>query len=306
MFKLPNLPSAKAKVHELADFAELLCWTYGKTSTREIIAHLGREDDNDRNDGCNDSDDRNAESLDEVMNELERRIAACGTGYPFRLDFEGTVLRHSEEVGPRPILYRYLLLSTRINMKNNRIQGGIDGANLLEHIAAHALRNYLGKTRAKSFVFGTASCDDFQKKVENLCQNLREGQGFRTFDDAPTYANDDKLDAVAWVPFSDGLPGQLIIFGQCKTGSTWRGLTTQLQPEVFIKKWLRDPILVSPVRAFCISEAADRSRWRGTCTEAGILLDRCRLVDFCDDIATDLLEKVKSWTMAAKSSTVNY
>lgn len=303
MFILPDSPSPKAAPHELADFAELLCWCRESTSKREIVAYLGRIDDNNNNVGCDDDDDENSECLDEVMNEIERRASACGSGYPFRLDLAATVLRHdADSNGHRSILYRYLLLSTRLNMKNNRVHAGLDGANLLEEVSAHALRNYLGWTRAHSFVFGTAASGHFRDKVDALCRELREGTGFQSLDIAPVWANDDKLDVVAWVPFSDFLPGQLIVFGQCKTGSNWEGQVAQLQPDVFVKKWMSGTILVDPIRAFCISQAADRSRWNGACVAAGVLLDRCRLVDFCDNLPVELLGRVSRWTSAAKKT----
>lgn len=306
MFKLPHTPSPQAEVHELADFVELQCWINGSASRREIIADLGRVDDNDHNIGCDDDEDEASDSLDEVMLEIEHRESACGSGYPFRLDLEGTVLRFdTDNNGHRSIVYRYLLLSTRLNMKDDRIHSGIDGSLLLEEVSGQALKSYLGTTRARSFVFGTASSDSFPTKVTALCRELREGTQFRALDDAVVRANDDKLDAVAWVPFSDLLPGQLIIFGQCKTGSTWGGQVTQLQPETFIKRWMRDPILVTPVRAFCISEAANRSRWSGTSLATGVLLDRCRLVDFCDNLPPDLLDKVSRWTAAAREKVRN-
>ena len=75
MFRLPNLPSSQAECHELADFAELLAWDKGSISAREIEAYLGRLGENDHNAGCDDNDDENADEIDEVMNELERRAA---------------------------------------------------------------------------------------------------------------------------------------------------------------------------------------------------------------------------------------
>lgn len=306
MFKLPNAPSPQAEAHELADFAELLCWAQGSASKREIVAYLGQIDDNDHNNGCDDDEDDNSDFLDEVMNEIERRESACGSGYPFRLDLEGTVLRYDTgTISHRSILYCYLLLSTRLNMKDHRIHAGINGTDLLEEVAAHSLRNYLGGTRARARVFGTAVAGSFQDKVSALCRELREGSGFQSLDDAPVRANDDKLDVVAWVPFSDSLPGQLIAFGQCKTGSNWEGLMAQLQPDAFIKKWMAGPILVNPVRVLCLAEAANRARWKGTSTVAGIILDRCRLMDFSDDLPQDLLERVSLWTMTAKEM-INY
>ena len=303
MFKLPNPPSPQSDTHELADFIEMMSWDLGSASKREIVAYLGRVDDNDDNEGCNDDDDENSAFLDEVMNEIERRATACGNGYPFCLDLEGTVLRHQADVDQeKAIVYRYLLLGTRLNMKSNRIHGEIDGTVLMEELSAKVLQNYLGALRARSLVFGTAVTGDFSDKVESLCRELCEGVGFESLDESTVEANDDKLDAVAWVPFADRLPGQLIVFGQCKTGSNWGGLETQLQPDAFIKKWLRGTIVVNPIRAFCIAEAADRSKWKGTCAIAGILFDRCRLVDYCDNLPRDLLDRILTWTTAAKAS----
>jgi len=303
MFKLPNPPSSRAGVHELADFAELLSWHSGSASKRDILAALGREDENDNNTGCDDNDDENSDSLDEVMQEIELRASACGSGYPFKLDLVGTVLTYdAANNGQRSILYRYLLMSTRLNMQEKKIQDGIDGTLLLEEISAHVLKNYLGGSRARSFIFGTASLDHFEDRVNALCRELREGSNFKNPDTAAVQAQDDKVDAVAWVPFSDLRPGQLIVFGQCKTGSTWRGLVTQLQPDSFIRKWMSGTILVPPIRAFCISESEDRSRWNRTCSDAGVLLDRCRLVDFSDGLAPDLLERVNRWTQAARQA----
>lgn len=304
MFKLPDFPSSQAETHELADFAELTCWEQGVASKREIVAYLGRIDDNDHNIGCDDDDDENSEFLDGVMIEIERRTEACGGGYPFDLEREGTVLRHrsADDVSHPFALYRYLLLSTRLNMLLHKVHDGIDGTSLLEEIAAHTLKNYLGTPRACSYVFGTAVSGNFEDKVTSLCRELCEGGGFRSLDDAPVEAKDGKLDAIAWVPFSDSLAGQIIIFGQCKTGSTWGGLVAQLQPDSFINKWMRDPVLVKPVRAFCLSEAVDRSRWKGLCVDAGIVFDRCRLVDFCGDLDLDLIDRINRWTLAAKET----
>lgn len=305
MFKLPHTPSPRADIHELADYMELECWAAGSVSTREILAELGRVDDNANNIGCDDDADDTADVLDDVMLEIERRQSACGSGYPFSLDRTGTVLRFDEtDTGHRSVMYRYLLLSTRLNMKDQRVHSGIDGSLLLEEVAAHVLKNYLGANRARAFVFGTCAPGDFPGKITALCGELREGTEFRTLDTAAVQANDDKLDAVAWIPFSDRLPGQLIIFGQCKTGSNWGGLTTQLQPDTFVRKWIKDPLSVTPVRAFCISEAADRSRWINTVMDAGLLFDRCRLVDFCDDIEAGLLARLSRWTSAAKQVAV--
>lgn len=302
MFKLPALPSAKAGLHELADFAELLAWKNGSVSSREIVAFLGREGESDPNCGCEDSDDENVDALDEVMNEVERRQAACRNGYPYQLDERGNVLHYvPADEGHHALLYGYLLLSTRLNMTTTRSHAGIDGSTLLEEVSAEALRQYLGpRDRALSMVFGTAAGSaDFPGKVATLCNALKEGGGFRAYDTGAVHANDDKLDVVAWSPFADQSPSQIIVFGQCKTGTAWSEKLCQLQPDAFTKKWIDRPFLFDPLRAFCISEAADRSRWGGYAAEGGLLFDRCRLVDCCDALDPSLCKRMKKWCNAA-------
>ena len=301
MFKLPALPSARADVHELADFAELLAWQNDSVSAREILAFLGRTGDNEYNEGVDDEDDINADALDDVMIEIDRRGRSCVGGYPFALELKGTVLRHdSSDDSDRAVVYRYLLLSTRLNMMTDKVQVGIDGTGLLEEISAAVLRCYLGYDRAQSAVFGTAIGGTFRDKIDALCGALGEGGSFEALDPGPVNANDDRLDSVAWIPFSDMRAGKLIIFCQCKTGSSWKDHTTQLQPDVFIKRWMKHrTFLVVPVRAFCVSEATCPTKWGGLVSYAGLLFDRLRLVDFLDRIDPDLLERLRTWNASA-------
>ena len=316
MFKLPGIPTPQSEVHDLADFAEWLAWKQGRASSREILAAIGRLDDNDHNIGCDDNADELADDLDEVMNEIERRQTACNGAYPFSLGLAGTVLENRPPLGDsRAAVYYYLLLATRLNMQNNRTHEKIDGTLLMEELGEHVLGNYLGGRRmsvksgdtdgpnfrrAMSMVFGTRNPGRFPDKVRDLCSAVGEGGAFRALDTASVDAQDDKLDVVALGPFSDQKPSQLVLFGQCKTGTSWEGQVTQLQPEAFIRRWMRDPFLLTPIRTFLISEAPNHAKWCGTCLYAGLLFDRCRIIDFCADLNDDLLSRITTWTDAAK------
>ena len=301
MFKLPALPSARADVHELADFAELLAWQRNFVSIREILAYLGQIGDNEFNEGVDDDDDQNANALDDVMIEIGRRRQACGSGYPFLLDMRGTVVRHQvDDNSERADVYRYLLLSTRLNMTKEKMQDGIDGTGILEELSAVVLRCYLGPARARSFVFGTATPGGFEEKVRRLCQEIGEGGTFANIDPGPVDANDDKLDAVAWVPFADGRAGKLIVFCQCKTGSNWKDHVTQLQPDSFIFRWTSGrSYVLNPIRAFCVSESAQPSKWNGLAGYAGLLFDRVRVVDFLGHVEDELMARLRRWNTAA-------
>jgi hypothetical protein len=301
MFKLPSLPTPNAEVHELADFAELLAQQNGTVSIREILAYLGRVSENEPNEGIDDEDDIIAAMLDDVFGEISRRSISCDIGYPFRLEMSGTVLRHnSTDETLRADVYRYLLLSTRLNMTLHKMQDGLDGTCLLEELSALVMRCYLGYERAKSFVFGTAVPGGFPSKVNMLCDELGEGGRFESIDPVPTRANDDKLDAVAWVPFTDSRGDQIVVFCQCKTGTNWKDVSTQLQPGAFLHRWTSARrFILEPLRAFCISEAPNPSRWIGLATYAGLLFDRLRIIDFLDQADVDLHVRIKRWNAGA-------
>lgn len=301
-FILPSQPSERADIHELADFIELECLANGNVSVREVVAHLGRVSDNDYNDGCDDDADDAADLVGDAMDEIAQRKIYCESGYPFKLGRAGETLKSSyKPTNVRSVVYCYLLLSTRINMGTKGTHANINGTDLLEELSAHVLRNYLGPTRAKSLVFGTSlATGAFSDRVTELCNQLKEGNKFRdTFNVGAAQKKDGKLDSVAWIPFSDFLPGQLIIFAQCKTGTSWQGEGAKLKPVDFIKNWMDCSFIVDPLRAFCVSEAPSRRKRPEISVDAGILIDRCRIVDFSDKLDGDLFGRMQKWVKAA-------
>ena len=304
MFKWPGTPSPRASQNELADYAELLCLQHGSTSTTTVTADLIRLEDNDYYDGVPEEDavDQN---VAEAYGEVERRRIASRGGYPFVVRPQGyTLSMDTANQDHRCVVYRYLLLATRLNMRDSRVHAGIDGTLLLEHLAAEVAREYLGD-RAESLVFGTGAGEtNFEQKVDDLCRRLGEGGGFQGQGGGATTSIDGKLDVVAWKPFTDKLPGKIIGFGQCKTGTAYKDELTQLQPDSFLRKWLRPPHPIpTPVRMFFVSESLPECGWYDMASDAGLLFDRCRIVDFCAGISDELLGRIQEWTEAASGAT---
>ena len=298
-FKWPGAPSPRAPAHELADFAELTAWRDESVSHASLSKDLGRLAENDHSDGVPEDDE--AESvIDEAFVELERRREACGGAdtYPFEIGKNGNTLRTVPGArNTKRLVYIYLLLATRLHMDRNRLHAGLDGTHLFEHLSAAVARGYLG-ARAESLVFGIAA-GRFADKINNLCRNIGEGRGFRSRPGISPHQRDGKLDVAAWKSFSDGLPGKLIVFGQCKTGTRYRDSLTQLQPDRFCDKWFRVSPVVNPVRAFFVSESLPGADWEGVGLDAGLMFDRCRIVDFCDDIDGETRQDIAAWTEAA-------
>lgn len=299
MFKWPAVPSAQADINELADFVELTAWQSGGISITATSQALGRLEENDYSNGVRGDDDVD-EAVVATYSELARREESCRDGYPFIIEQQGYTLRvHQDDRNSKHVIYKYLLLSTRLNMNTNKCYSDCDGTLLLEELAAEVAKGYFGD-RAQSLVFGTAAGDDhFPDKVNELCNKLGEGGGFINRDEGRITAKDGKLDVVVWKSFADVSAGKLIGFGQCKTGTHYRGSLTQLQPSSFCGKWLRDQPACTPIRMFFISDALSREHWYSTVSDAGILFDRCRIIDFCDSVTPETLGKIKSWTEAA-------
>ncbi|MBF0152470.1 MAG: hypothetical protein HQL64_01870 [Magnetococcales bacterium] len=303
MFKFLNHPSQYANSSELADFAESRAWLEGSFSAQALLSALGRNNENLRRGGPGDEDDANESLAVDVMDVVARRDNACNGAYPFRVEASGQLLRYMGDGGSesRANIYLYLLLCTRLDMQKYRKLDGKDGTALFEKLTADVLHNYLGGGRARSLVFGTAVPRAFTKKIDTLCNELGEGGAFRTLDadTTPASSGDGKLDVVAWVPFQDQRPGKLILFAQSKTGTHWRDTMTQLQPEHFTHKWMRNSIYPAPMRVFCVAEAVD-AHWQNTQTEAGILFDRCRMVDFAHTVPQDTVSEIRAWTQEGK------
>ena len=303
MFRWPGVPSPRADTHELGDFVELLSWRQGSVSATTVIQDLGRLAENEYSEGVPEEEEIPVE-VEDAFREIERRIEASNGGYPFEFNANGTVLypiRGSDEA--RNVVYKYMLLSTRLDMNKSRIHAGLDGTELLERLAAVVARQYLGG-RAESMIFGTSEdSSDFPAKIDILCQMLEEGGGFVERGAGARRMKDDKLDVVAWTPFADRREGKLIAFGQCKTGTNWKSQVTQLQPNNFCSKWFRDQPTLIPVRMFFISEALSSVDWRNESVDAGLLFDRCRIVDFCSGLDSDLLLSLRHWTTAAAIAT---
>lgn len=318
MFKFPETPSPNDPPHALADYAEWVCWKNDYASPTALKADLDRLTENDFGvdempDIYGDSEMPDTEDVNEVpeeeeidgfvgeaYGEIQRREVACRGGYPFALDENGKILRPKQESDNHKYdIYKYLLLATRLDMKRSRKHAEMDGTLLLEELAAEIVQSYLGP-RSEKFVFGTSvESPSFSARVEKLCEEMQEGVRFMSRSQSHKYKQDDKLDVVAWIPFADNLPGKLLAFGQCKTGTSYGDTLAQLQPDAFCKKWLHPQPVLTPIRMFFVAEALPRLDWENVGIDAGLLFDRCRIVDYSDEVSAGILEKVRTWTAAA-------
>ena len=177
MFKWPDVPSPRAPIHELADFAELACWRDNRASATELSRLLGRLEENEYPDGVEEEDEIDRD-IEMAYEEIERRQEACGLGYPFAIGSNGQTLKaSSDDDNAKQAVYKYLLLATRLDMRRSAF-AGINGTQLFERLSEEVAREYFGE-RAESLVFGAGVGDsNFKTRVNDLCRRLGEGRGY--------------------------------------------------------------------------------------------------------------------------------
>ena len=240
-----------------------------------------------------------------------------GSQYPYAVDDTGDLVQFREDAEECDwCIYLFLLLATRMNMRSDREHSGEDATVLFEFLCCEVGKRLWGgieDARVRSLVFGTGRQVDgmrddeeldlgsFSSAVNHLCEELNEGVGFDPKSTGRVTARDGRLDVVVWRGFSDGRDGQLIAFGQCKTGSNWENDLAKLQPEGFFSKWVRQLPAVLPLRLYFIADRAI-DRWYDRSKDAGILLDRCRIMEYCSNLPPELLERIRRWVIAAAES----
>lgn len=307
---------------EIADFAEMECLRRDdrNVSTTDISRFLTRNQGDEEVEG-DAGEEADEQFVIDAFAECQDRFSHCGHGqeaYPFELLNNGTLLqcRDNGTNGYRALrtLYVFLLLSTRMDMKSAREQGGEDATDIFEELGKEVgVRLWGGPCETvHGFVFGTgrqtADLDDddhlrkgvFKTAVDRLCKELGEGFGFRSNPRERVRARDGKLDVVVWRKFADGRAGQLIGFGQCKTGTHWKNDLTKLtRTEAFCVKWMKETPAVHPVPLYFIADREDSRYWRERCIDGGILLDRCRIVEYSASLPESLLRRIEKWVEAA-------
>lgn len=300
-YKFPNLPSAKAYKEEVADFWEIQAVRnpgqyISRTQISRIIATGLDEIDHE---GIESEDDILDSRLDDVLIELRRRQDFSSGKYPF--SFKKYSLKLNEETNLNRNIYLFLLLCTRFNMLNSKLQNEIDGTLLFEELCADVATGYFGKT-SNSYVFGTAIAGNFESKVKDLITNIGEGKAFKNPNkNAPT-KNDDSVDIIAWKGFSDKRPGKLIAFGQCKTGTSWQDEIQKLKPGNFCDNWFLESPILEPIPLVFITDTLIEDFNFHSSQKGYLFFNRFRILELIkNNLDNKIQTNIQSWLDGAMS-----
>lgn len=256
-------------------------------------------------------DQKSQEIAEDVFTEFADRVESCGAAsselnqYPFSLESNQALLslrrpfRLNSNFG---LLYWFLLFATRADMgSQNRTLDGVDPTKVFEQLCADVLCNFWGggSKFSGAMVVGTAGDgSQFERTVARLCKNIGEGNGWKPGAVRPG-AGDGKLDIAAWRRFADKRQGGLIGFAQCKTGIHWREHLTKLRPETYCRRFMQKPLIIVPLRLYMVPNRIVSHRWEEHTSDGGLLMDRCRLVQYGSRISHTTLRRCKIWMHAA-------
>lgn len=298
-YKIPNIPSKRSHKEEKADFWEIESIRNPDLhiSQTHVLKAIGIEFDETNNDGIDSEEDELATILEDVYSELCERTRYSDDTYPFA--FGRYSLKLNDISSDEEYLYVYLLLCTRFNMKDDKIQAEIDGALLFEEICAVVAEKFFGKN-AKGIVFGTAAPGGFPEKVKNLIRQLGEGDKYQDPNKSPTSKNDDSVDVVVWKDFADKKIGKLIGFGQCKTGTSWRNKIKELRPDFFCTTWFRTSPILDPIPMVFLADTMNEERDDYTSQRGYLVFNRFRILEYAKgNLTVDLNSQVKTWVDTA-------
>lgn len=302
MFKLPDgIPTLKTSSQEWADYAEYKAIKHGSISLLALIKAPLMVADELLTNGIEDETDKFINKVDEIASEIKRRATITRNQYPFTLTNQGYTLLYNQSDESYNLVYRFLLFCTRLKMKSEKIQNGIDGTQLFEKLSAEIALSFFGNNTSVD-ILGTSKSNvgGFREKLLDIVRRMGEGgqihpnEGFRP--------QDDNIDVIAWKGFSDKQASQIIAFGQCKTGTSWQNILSELNSEAFCKTWFTEQPVLTPIRMFFCSQYFPREIWRPRANEAGLVFDRFRIIDYLPNpIDNELKGHLKNWCMAAES-----
>ena len=309
----PPVPSATSSPVEHADWFEL--FTIGSIgrirSLKDFTCEIRRTGstdaiaDSDDETYCSDIHSETSETIGEdAFSEVEWRLKACGGEaiYPFTV--ESGYLEFPE--GKESSIYIFLLLLSVFGKDAG--PKGMSGAKLFEDVCAEAGKAYFGERHphTQSFVFGsprsTGLPKRFDKAVDLLCRKMGEGRKFKNqYEGNYRHTKDSGLDIVIWRDFNDNRKGKLIAFGQCATGSNWKGKTGDLDVSEFCSCWLETSPVVDPLKLIFVPHRVEDNDWCRIALRGGLCFDRCRIAYCANNMDQGVIDRCAEWSQHAIS-----
>ncbi len=207
----------------------------------------------------------------QIVDELTRRQKSLGDLYPFKI--RGDSLTYKESGS---LLYEFLLCTC---LSPSLTTGDfVKFPRLFERIAARLTANSLGNNTGFSHIGTPSGRRNLKASVQEAIKMSQELRWSPRPDlpDAGPDQGDQGVDFIIWRDFECGRKiGQQFYFGQCACGNDWDMKLGDISERFF--QWF-EPLKVKPTKVFAIPFVISDNKLSTTSREAGIVMDRLRLV----------------------------
>jgi len=323
-------PSLTAPVPTLADWMELWALTNSRgIATDSDLAGIAHATEDYTPSDIIEADVEREAVFDEVFGEIERRLNAAASAYPFVLDSRGTTLRVSgQEFSDAQIVYTFCLLVSeyrRAQLLPQFVFRAHTAAveDLFQVCSTVAAAGLVGGA-AVSFGFPRPDGSGFLSALERTyVQRMREGETERVArPGVSSQTKDGGIDVIAWRQFPDALPGKLYLLGQCASGAQYPEKGVRSYLDSFHGDWFTCQPGSKAIEAVFVPFVLDHDlavrrgesrsearfgRYLSLARRLGVLVDRCRLAYLVElgiahanttpgDVdRMDELESVRAW-----------
>jgi hypothetical protein len=260
--------------------------------------------------------------IEQLLAEINLRQRAGGSVYPFEL--QGTRLVRRDAPGAEVYLLLLVLSLPDAPFRKQRRAHQVERA--YDELAREALRRFLGRDAgAVRFARSSHDPDDpentrpipFDEAIAWLRAKLDLGRGTTApeeDDEEPHWEdpegliplrsfNDAGVDVVAWWRFMDGRVGFPVLLAQCTVQLRWEKKLKDVDPDLW-REWINFGT-VPPQKCLVIPFAVDseEERWPHRTTQAGVIIDRVRMIELLDELADEDLaglvaEETRAWMQA--------
>ncbi|MEA2493187.1 MAG: hypothetical protein QOJ29_1098 [Thermoleophilaceae bacterium] len=242
-----------------------------------------------------------------IFSEVARRRASAPQVYPFTEEDRKVV--HVGACGEAAYLFLLVLGQEDLPYRSERRTHEVEAA--YDLLCAVALEQYLGRNaRSVRFARNSSDPDDDEARPELFSDAvvwLRKKLALTPGTDPPpddgpvphweipdalNSYSDAGVDAVVWWHFRDGRPGFPVLLAQCTVQISWGEKLSDINTDLW-RQWINfrtNP----PQRALVIPFAVDLRYplWPNRTTEAGLILDRIRVIELLDEIGCDRLREL--------------
>jgi len=221
-------------------------------------------------------------NIDDVIEELERRLILYGKNRPYEI-YKKKKVKSLFVDKENNLHYLYTLYYALYG--GGSVTTSI--SNLFEEIVDNAVKNYLNTSLSLITSFGQNTCN-LKNKIPEIRDAIKESIG--NIDNMPKMVKDGGIDIITYKPLDDR-GNQLIILTDATIGKNWR----LKRVNHIIEHW-REYIhfKVCPYTSLAIVHVVEPEEFHTMSKENGLIFDRCRIIQYFK-LEKSIYNKLLNW-----------